>query len=138
MKTYIKDCIVCDVVFEAKHHHTAYCSEECRLEKKRRYNDTYNKKYYEENREKILEQKRDPEFRDRTNALRRESRTPAQDAAREEAKLLKPVLDALVLTPDNLPRIASMIDYIEETRDLARLLDWYWLSDAKEYIDEHA
>jgi predicted Holliday junction resolvase-like endonuclease len=136
MKTYIKDCSVCGVVFEARHHHTAYCSEECRQEKKRRYNEAYNKKYYEENREEILEQKRDPEFRERTNALRRERRTPAQDVAREEAKRLKPVLDALEFKPDNLSRIACMVDYIEETHDLRRLLDWYWISDAKEYLDE--
>jgi len=71
------------------------------------------------------------------NDQRNARRAPANANTKEEAKRLRNVLDALELTPANLPRIASMIDYIEADERLAFILDWYWLSDAKEYLDEH-
>ena len=139
MKTYIKDCMSCGAVFEAKHANTKLCSEEC----KTAHNRKRWKKYDEQNREdratKALERfhNETPEKREQRNANKRALRSPANEASRAEAKALRATLDGLEFNPDNLPRIALMIDYIEADERLAFLLDWYWLSDAKEYLDEY-
>jgi hypothetical protein len=98
-----------------------------------------SKKFYEANKDEVNARARkwERENRERANEAQRIRTAPANSATKEEAKRLRPVLDTLEFTPDNLPHIATMIDYIEADERLAFLLDWYWLSDAKEYIDEH-
>ena len=139
MKTYTKNCIRCGVVFEAKHHNTKLCSEECKTAHDRKRWNAYDEQNREYRCAKQLERfhNETPEEREQRNANKRALKAPANKATREEAKALRATLDGLEFTPANLPRIAIMIDYIEEDERLAFLLDWYWLSDAKEYLDEH-
>ena len=85
-------------------------------------NPDYNKEYYQNNKEKWPTSEYSMQW---------------FAEAKEEAERLRPVLDEIAFTPDNLPRIATMVDYIEFNPSLAFILDWYWLSDAKEYLDEH-
>ena len=153
MKTYVKDCEVCGVVFEAKHHAIVTCSEDCRAQNKKRKQAARGKRHYEANREDYLERSRIQretypekmaeykrkwveENREHKLQYDRDHNAPSVQAATAEAKRLKPILDNLSFTPENIPHIECMVDYIETFHRLPWLLDWYWLSDAKEYLDE--
>ena len=135
MKTYIKTCHQCGVVFNANWYNVKICSEECKTERMREN----SKKHYEANKDEhnARARKWERENRERANEAQRIRQAPAHAATKEEAKRLRPILDSLEFTPDNIPRIAIMIDYIDSEPRLAFLLDWFWLSDAKEYLDEH-
>lgn len=138
MKTYIKDCLRCGVVFEAHHHNVKLCSEECktenRLESYRRYyaniDDEVRERKYERNRVYHKDN------RDKISQRAWENQQHYCASLKEEARALKPVLDGITFLPENVLRIESMVDYIELEPRLAKMLDWYWLSDAKEYLDE--
>ena len=157
MKTYTKDCIRCGVVFEAKHHNTKLCSEECKKERNyemikawkadnketvREYSRDHYQRHLEEQRERSRQKSRKAranmtqEERDELNADRRATRAAWNGEMSRQAADLKPVLDSIDFTPENLIRISLMVDYLESEPRLAFLLDWYWLSDAKEYLDE--
>ena len=139
MKTYTKTCTRCGVVFEAHHHNVKLCSEEC---KKKNLADSY-RRYNQNMDEEIRERKyaRNRKYhKDNRAAISQRAWENQQGYCanvKTEARDLKPVLDDLEFTPDNLPRIATMVEYIELEPRLAKMLDWYWLSDAKEYLDEH-
>ena len=157
MKTYVKDCLHCGVVFEARHYNTKTCSEECK--KARNYENIkawkadnketvreYSRDHYQRNLEEQRERSRQKsrkaranmtqEERDQLNADRRDARVAWNEEIKQQAVDLRPVLDSIDFTPDNHLKISLMIDYIESEPRLAFLLDWYWLSDAKEYLDE--
>lgn len=158
MKTYTKDCLHCGVVFEAKHHNTQLCSEECKkarnyentkawkvanIETVREYGRDHYRRHLEEQRERSRQKSRKAranmtqEERDQLNADRRAARAAWNEEISRQAADIKPVLENIDFTPENLTRISLMVDYLESEPRLAFLLDWYWLSDAKEYLDEY-
>jgi hypothetical protein len=133
------------VVYEAKHPSSKVCSEKCKKERKREQHDRWmqdegNRKRVRDHKDKWLA--KNPEYHKEYYNCNKDKWADSGHAAqwfeeaKEEAQLLKPLLDSVDFTPENLPRIANMIDYIECDEKLTYLLDWYWLSDAKEYLDE--
>ena len=119
-KTYIRNCRQCDLVFETTQKNVKLCSDACKHERHKEQKRTSWAKAYEANPETQLERNR-----------------AYKKAVADEMQDLKPVLDRISFTPDNVEKIAAMIDYIESDRNLVWLLDYYWLSDAKEYLDEY-
>ena len=122
-KTYIKTCAHCGVSYETAIHQSRMCSAACAATKraadtKRHKADTYAR------------------HRDRLCAVQREYRAAAPSAVKAEAKRWKPILDEVELKPDNLFLIQALVDELTSDRDLAWLLDWYWLSDATEYLEQ--
>lgn len=134
-KTYIKNCAHCGVVFEAAGPNGRYCSQSCKdatggpnrkrtecPDTRRRYKE-YQKAYRETNREA-------------KNIKQRLSRSSDYAALKAEVKRWKPILDEVELKPDNLFLIHALVDELTSDSDLAWLLDWYWLSDAAEYLEQ--
>jgi hypothetical protein len=138
MKTYTKDCIRCGVVFEAKHHNIKLCSEECKKANKKEAQARYDSHRCERDKEKRYAANREYHKANRAAISQRawENQQGFCATLKEEARDLKPILDRLTFTPENTDRIERMVEYIEFEPRLARMLDWYWLSDAKEYLDE--
>ena len=134
-KTYTKTCAQCGAVFEAAGPAGLYCSQSCkdatggpnrkRTEcpaTRRRYQE-YQKAYREKNR-------------GAKNIKQRLSRSSDYAALKAEVKRWKPILDEVELKPDNLLLIQALVDELTSDSDLAWLLDWYWLSDATEYLEQ--
>jgi hypothetical protein len=136
--SYTKTCKQCGTEFTTHKKNKTLCSVVCQKDNQRRMNREYAQRNAETAKLRVKEWRDNltEEQRAKVNDQRNERRAPAQAETKEEAKRLRPVLDTLDLTPENLPHIEAMIDYIEGDDRLAFLLDWHWLSDAKEYLDE--
>ena len=138
----VKTCAECGVTFHAKDNRVKRCSEACKKAAAASRCQTWAENNRERSREiKTSWRGRNPEYHSDYYKANKDTWADTGHAmqwyaeASEEAKRLKPLLDAIEFTPTNLPIIIEMAEYIEQDAKLAHLLDWYWLSDAKEYIN---
>lgn len=139
MSVYTRKCMHCDVEFETSRHNRRLCSTTCQKARAAQKTGDYNRTYYYKNHEQQKARclaKYHANSEEINQGRSEVVRKLGGDASRE-AKNLKPVLDAIEFTPDNLPRIARMVEYIESDQRLSYLLDWYWVADAIEYLQEN-
>ena len=160
----IKPCQVCGELFNSSREYRKLCSDECKEEQLRihgRTNYSKNKQavlerkkvYYKENAEEIRRKKREwrlenPEREKEIQAKSRQKhyakireadnsyRKHLRDEAKSEIKVLKETLDAIEFHPSNKQLIQDLVDHITERRELVEALDYYWLADAQEYLED--
>lgn len=133
-QTYIRTCDECGVTFEANHHRIRLCSEECRAERLRIRQAA--KYHADPDKARAIAAKSREKNRDQINNRQNLARAAMSKSVKAEAKRWKPILDEVELKPDNLFLIQALVDELTSDSDLAWLLDWYWLSDATEYLEQ--